>query len=272
VGGNIQIIGRATDGAGNFAEDTITIFLNNVQALRVQLVVCRRRAGLDREGPAGRCHRHPEFGYREDRVPRVTGVQRDQPDDTAQRLVRLHGAVRRFGGVRRHADRRSLQRDVQRRRLCGRLAGRRGFSTVVTVVIQSVATDVQVPVVAHRVGERVEVDDTIHVRAQDPSAISWMGFRVDTSGVLMKFDTVFVGAGNLTDVTRHFTLGLQGLQPLPHTIVVRGYACDGAVARNCSFTNSTTLIPSRQWGGSAPASLARPAPMVLIDTVIASPA
>ena len=39
AGGSIQIIGRATDGAGNFAEDTITIFLSNVQALRVRLVL-----------------------------------------------------------------------------------------------------------------------------------------------------------------------------------------------------------------------------------------
>src|SRR5205814_1656551 len=67
--------------------------------------------------------------------------------------------------------------------------------------------------------------------------------RVDTGGVMMKFDSVYVGAGNLTDVTRHFTLGLQGLQPLPRSVVVRGYACDAATARNCSVTNSTTLIP-----------------------------
>src|SRR6266508_6963805 len=39
AGGNIMIIGRATDGAGNFAEDTIFIFLSNVQALRVRLVL-----------------------------------------------------------------------------------------------------------------------------------------------------------------------------------------------------------------------------------------
>src|SRR6266446_2453515 len=32
AGGLIQVIGRATDGAGNFAEDTLFIFLNNVQA------------------------------------------------------------------------------------------------------------------------------------------------------------------------------------------------------------------------------------------------
>jgi hypothetical protein len=144
-------------------------------------------------------------------------------------------------------------------------AGRRGFSTPVTVTIQSVATDVAAPVVAHRIADRVEVDDTVHVRAQDPSAISWIGFRVDTGGVVMKFDSVYVGAGNLTDVTRHFTLGLQGLQPLPRSIVVRGYACDAAVARNCAFTNSTTLIPSPPIGFRSAPILS---PMALIDTVI----
>src|SRR5258708_6890677 len=44
AGGSIQIIGRATDGAGNFSEDTITIFLSNVQALRVRLVLPSPRA------------------------------------------------------------------------------------------------------------------------------------------------------------------------------------------------------------------------------------
>jgi hypothetical protein len=153
-------------------------------------------------------------------------------------------------------------------------AGRRGFSSVVTVTIQSVATDNAAPQVAHRIADRVEVDDTVHVRAQDPSAISWIGFRVDTgaTGAVMKFDSVNVAAGNLTDVTRHFSLGLQGLNPLPHTIVVRGYACDAAVARNCSFTNSTTLIPSppimRTKGGVVSSYQPHWAPMALIDTVI----
>ena len=82
-----------------------------------------------------------------------------------------------------------------------------------------------------RIADRVEVDDTIHVRAQDPSAIAWIGFEVDTNSVRMKFDSLYVGAGNLTDVTHNFTLGLQGLQPLPRTIVVKGYACDAAVAQ-----------------------------------------
>src|SRR2546429_4635500 len=38
AGGLITIIGRATDGAGNFAADTITVFLSNVQALTVTLL------------------------------------------------------------------------------------------------------------------------------------------------------------------------------------------------------------------------------------------
>src|SRR5881409_3072985 len=38
AGGIIRIVGRATDGAGNFAEDTIFIFLQNVDALRVYLL------------------------------------------------------------------------------------------------------------------------------------------------------------------------------------------------------------------------------------------
>jgi len=38
AGGFITIIGRATDGSGNFAEDTLVIFLDNVQALKVFLL------------------------------------------------------------------------------------------------------------------------------------------------------------------------------------------------------------------------------------------
>src|SRR5260370_4792482 len=37
AGGNIMIAGRASDGAGNSAADTLFIFLSNVQALRVRL-------------------------------------------------------------------------------------------------------------------------------------------------------------------------------------------------------------------------------------------
>src|SRR5207237_6034748 len=38
AGGRIRIIGRATDGAGNFSVDTLFIFLQNIDALRVYLL------------------------------------------------------------------------------------------------------------------------------------------------------------------------------------------------------------------------------------------
>ncbi len=273
AGGSIQIIGRATDGAGNFAEDTITIFLSNVQALRVRLVlpsvgalastgkgipvdvIAVQNGGITKIGylvaPAGSVT-NPTSPPKDSIVFSPPFADSVEYVDTLV-VVPASGTFNIVGFAEDSA-------------------GRRGFSGVVTVTIQSVATDNTPPVVAHRVADRVEVDDTIHVRAQDPSAISWIGFEVDTgNGVRMKFDTVNVAAGNLSDITRNFSLGLQGLQPLPHTIVVKGYACDGAATRNCSFTNSTTLIPSapiRMSKGIAPSYQAPMAPQGLIDTIV----
>ena len=268
AGGSIMIVGRATDGAGNFAEDTIFIFLSNVQALRVRLALPAPGAlgstgkGIPVDVIAIQNSGIAKIGFLVSPAASVNNPTRPPNDsivftppfaDSAeyQDTLVVIPASGTFNVVGFAED----------------SAGRRGFSNVVTVTIQSVATDAAPPIVAHRIAPRVEVDDTVHVRAQDPSAISWIGFRVDTNGVLMKFDTVNVAAGNLTDVTRHFNLGLQGLQPLPRQIVVKGYACDAATARNCSYTNSTTLTPSaplRSKGGPAP----QLAPMALIDTVI----
>ncbi|HET8713246.1 MAG TPA: hypothetical protein VFM23_06130 [Gemmatimonadales bacterium] len=271
AGGMIQIIGRATDGANNFAEDTLFIFLSNVQALRVRLVLPSPGAlastgkGLPIDVIAVQNSGIAKIGFLVSPAASITNPTTPPNDsivysqpfaDSAeyQDTIVVIPASGTFNVVGFAED----------------SAGRRGFSNVVTVQIQSVATDNTAPEVAHRIGERVEVDDTMHVRAQDPSAIAWIGFRVDTGGVLMKFDTVNVAAGNLTDVTRHFSLGLQGLNPLPRSVVVRGYACDAAVARNCSFTNSTTLIPSPplRSKGAISSFQAPMAPMALIDTVI----
>jgi hypothetical protein len=271
VGGDIQIIGRATDGAGNFAEDTLSIFLSNVQALRVRLVVPSPGAlastgkGLPIDVIAVQNSGIAKIGFLVSPAGSVTNPT-TPPNDSLVFTPPFADSVE-------YVDTLVVVPSSGTFNVVGFAedsAGRRGFTSVITVVIQSVATDNQVPVVAHRVGQRVEVDDTIHVRAQDPSAIAWMGFRVDTNNAFMKFDSVYVGAGNLTDVTRHFTLGLQGLPQLPRTIVVRGYACDAAVARNCSFTNSTTLIPSPpvRRSGTYSAPPVHMAPMALIDTVI----
>src|SRR6266576_1049208 len=270
AGGDIQIIGRATDGAGNFSEDTITIFLSNVQALQVRLIVPSPGAlastgkGLPVDLIAVQNSGITKVGFLVSPVGSVTNPT-VPPNDSIVYTPPFADSVE-------YVDTVIVVPSTGTFNVVGFAedsAGRRGYSSVVTVTIQSVATDNTAPIVAHRIADRVEVDDTIHVRAQDPSAIAWIGFEVDTNSVRMKFDSLYVGAGNLTDVTHNFTLGLQGLQPLPRTIVVKGYACDAAVARNCSFTNNTTLIPSApiRFGG-APAVGPRPSPQGLIDTVI----
>jgi len=266
AGGNIQIIGRATDGAGNFAEDTLFIFLSNVQALRVTLVspqpgaLASQGGGIPVDIQAVQNTGISKIGFLV--APRTSvNDPTTPPSDSILYTAPLADSVE-------YIDTLVVLPSSGTFNIVGFAedsAGRRGFSNVVTVTIQSVANDVTKPTVAHKIAARVEVDDSITVRATDASPISWIGFRVDADGVLLRFDTVNVAAGNLTDVTRRFSLGLAGLSPLPHLIVVRGYACDGAAARNCDYTNSSTLLPSAPVpfrGGPARSAQG------LIDTVI----
>ncbi len=269
AGGRITIVGRATDGAGNFAEDTAFIVLSNVQALQVTLIspqpgaVASTGRGIAVQVRATQNSGIVKIGFL---VSPPGAVTNPTPPDSISPLGQPDTVV--------YTDTVNVVASMGTFDVIGFAvdsAGRRQFSNTVTVTIQSAANDVTAPQVAHRVGARVEVDDTVTVRATDASAIAWIGFRVDTGGgVLLKFDTVDVSAGNLTDVTRQFNLNLGSVLPpgsLPRTIVVRGYACDAAAARNCSYTNTTTLLPT----APVPTSGApRPqlAPAGLIDTVI----
>jgi hypothetical protein len=62
----------------------------------------------------------------------------------------------------------------------------------------------------------------------------------------LRFDSVNVTSNPpLTDVTRKFSLNLASLIPqdsTPYSIVVRGYACDVAAARNCAYSQNSTVI------------------------------
>ena len=275
AGGNVQIIGRAIDGAGNFAEDTLLIFLSNVQALQVTLIsptagaLASSGSGIPIEIAANQNSGISKVGFLVSPRTSVTDPTTPPGDsivftapfadsvDYTDTLVviPLTGSFNVVGFAEDSA-------------------GRRATTNVVTVNIQSAANDTTKPLVDHSIAARVEVDDTVTVRATDASPISWIGFRVDTGGVLLRFDTVNVAAGNLTDVTRKFSLGLGPLLPnLPQAIVVRGYACDGAAARNCSYTNTSTLLPSAPApvaGLAAVAGIGGPGRAIngLIDTVI----
>jgi hypothetical protein len=264
AGGGITVIGRATDGAGNFAEDTIFIFLANVQALRVTLVspqagsVASTGRGIPVQVQAIQNTGIAKIGFLVSPAAAVTNPT-VPPNDSIVFTPPFADSVVYTDTLIVNATSGSF--NVQG--FAEDSAGRRGTTNVITVSIQSAVNDVTKPVVSHKVDPRVEVDDSVLVRATDPSAIAWIGFRVDTNGFLLKFDTINVAAGNLTDVTRRFNLNLAGVlpQPYPRTIVVRGYACDAATARNCDYTNSTTLLPSAPIGPQASAN-------ALIDTVI----
>src|SRR5882762_8332770 len=277
-GGNITIIARATDGRGNFAADTLTIFLSNVQALQITLIsptagaVASQNRSIPVEVRAIQNSGIAKIGFLVNPRSSVSNPT-TPPNDSIVFLGTLQDTVD-------YTDTLTVLAATGTFDVVGFAedsAGRRLFTNVVTVTIQSAANDVTAPQVAHKIGPRVEVDDTIIVRATDASAIAWIGFRVDTgsAGILLKFDTLFVGAGNLTDVTRRASLNLGSVLPpgvLPHSIVVRGYACDAATARNCSYTNTTTLLPSAPVSGARAAKSSRSGPSMspagLIDTVI----
>ncbi len=253
AGGLITIIGRATDGAGNFASDTITVFLSNVQALTVTLlqpvppavassgknipvqVEARQLGGI---ATLGFIITPPNAVVDPTTPPRdsvlFTPPARQPPDTTYTDTLTVQAGFTSFTVTAFAVD----------------AGGRRSLSPPVTVTVQTPGNDLTPPAVSHSISSRVEVNDNITVHATDPSGISWIGFRVDTPAtppatglVLVKFDSVNVSAGNLTTVDSTFALGLPlADSALPKSIVVRGYACDLATARNCAFSQTSTVI------------------------------
>src|SRR5882672_9971776 len=214
-GGNIQIIGRATDGNGNSASDTISIFLSNVQALQVTLVsptagaVASQNRSIPVEVRAIQNSGIAKVGFLVNPRSAVSNPT-TPPNDSIVFLGTLQDTVD-------YTDTLTVLAALGTFDIVGFAedsAGRRLFTNVVTVTIQSAANDVTPPQVAHKINPRVEVDDTVIVRATDPSAISIIGFRVDTgAGLVLKFDTINVAAGNLTDVTRRASLNLGSVLP-----------------------------------------------------------
>ena len=253
AGGLITIIGRATDGAGNFAADTITVFLSNVQALTVTLlqpvppavassgknipvqVEARQLGGI---ATLGFIITPPNAVVDPTTPPRdsvlFTPPARQPPDTIYTDTLTVQAGFTSFTVTAFAVD----------------AGGRRSLSPPVTVTVQTPGNDLTPPAVSHSISSRVEVNDNITVHATDPSGISWIGFRVDTPAtppatglVLVKFDSVNVSAGNLTTVDSTFALGLPlADSALPKSIVVRGYACDLATARNCAFSQTSTVI------------------------------
>ena len=253
AGGLIQVIGRATDGAGNFAEDTIFIFLNNVQALKVFLLapntgaVASTGRGIPIEVVAQQLSGIRKVGFLIAPDPAVTNPT-IPPDDSIMYSIPYPDSTD-------YVDTVNVVATTGTFTITGFAedsSGRRSTSGTVTVTVLSAANDNTPPSVTDSVGFRIEVSDTVKVSATDPSAISWIGFRVRraSDGSVLVFDSVAVG-GNLTAIVRRFTLNLGALTTFPTTVLIDGYACDAAVARNSAFSTVNGVVNGTQRADSA---------------------
>jgi hypothetical protein len=273
AGGIVRIVGRATDGAANSAADTIYIFLSNVSALRVYLLgpgagaVASFGRGIPVDVSAAQNEGIRKIGFLVSSTVSATPVVNPTvpPNDSILFSVPYSDSVR-------YVDTLVVNQSTGTFNVVAFAedsSGRRGTSSVVTITILSPVNDTAAPQVDHTIASRVEVDDSVRVHATDPSGISWLGLKVQraSNGALLRFDSVNVAAGNLTDVTRNFSLNLGSLIPqdsTPFAIIVTGYACDLALARNCAESQNSTVIQTaaatsngRPWLGHGPSPALR---------------
>jgi hypothetical protein len=245
AGGLINIVGRATDGRGNFAEDTLVIFLDNVNALSVVLVSPAPGA-LASQGRYVPIIVHADQTGGIQRVGWVIGGVAGQTAVTGDSVtlgvpfpatydfidsVLVTGTTGTFTITGFAID----------------AGNRRGVSATVVVTIQSAANDVTPPRVEQFVTLRAESTDSITVHATDPSGITRVGFIVrDTLGATIGGDSLNY-AGNSTDISHRFSMALFGITVIPPNgvrVIVQAFAIDGATGANRGVAGATFTVPS----------------------------
>jgi hypothetical protein len=245
AGGLIRVVGRATDGKGNFKEDTLFIFLSNVQALKVFLIAPGTGAlastgkTIPVEVTATQLAGIRKVGFLI-APPAATTNPTIPPNDSITYTIPYKDSVDYVDTLNVVA----LTGTFTITGFAEDSSGRRSTSNTVTVTVQSAANDTTPPSVTDSVGIRVEVSDTVMVHATDPSGISVIGFRVRraSDSSLIRFDSVLVG-GSLTDIVRRFSLNIAALiATFPATVLVDGYACDAAAARNCARSTLNGVV------------------------------
>ncbi len=104
--------------------------------------------------------------------------------------------------------------------------GQPGSGGSVVVSVQSPAADVTPPLVFQSLSSRVEVNDSVRIRAVDPSGIQYIGFimRRESDGVVIKRDSVIVG-GSFTDVTVAIRLNIPAAS-VGKKVVITSFAAD----------------------------------------------
>jgi len=244
AGGLVRIVGRAIDGAGNIAEDTIFIFLSNTQALKVLLLsplpnaVASNGKSIQVQVAAVQNTGIRKIGFQYSPSGSLTNPTTPPSDSIIFSPPYQDSVV--------YTDTLNVAASSGTILIVGFAedsTGRRATSGSVTVTIQSTQNDVTPPSVQVFANARVEVTDSVLVTATDPSAISWIGMKLsNTSGTLLRFDSIAVG-GNLTQVSQAFPLNLAAIiTTFPTDVVVQGYACDGAAARNCGYSTLNGIV------------------------------
>lgn len=146
--------------------------------------------------------------------------------------------------------------------------GRSATSTVVDVTVQSVSNDTDPPVVSFVINSRVEVDDSIKVKATDPGGIQQLGWyallRDDTTQQVGGASTS-VG-GTLTDVSHTWPLDFNFTSTnLPRYVVIRAWAEDANGNRDTTASASgSSGSPAAAPGAAAAAAAASSSDTVLV--------
>ena len=118
--------------------------------------------------------------------------------------------------------------------------GQRALGTPITLSVQTATSAVSVPTVTFGTTSRVEVADTIHVDANDPNGIRYVGYEVrltpGSAGAPVVTDSVAF-SGDIITAFKTFSLALPSslFTTFPKPVYVRAFAINGSTARTRGY-------------------------------------
>lgn len=120
--------------------------------------------------------------------------------------------------------------------------GQRTFGPDVTLTVQTAAETTTEPVVTFGLTKRIEVNDTIHVAATDPTGIVDLGYEITLSpgGPLSVADSI-TSNGSFSTLQHTFTMQLP-YTTFPTQIFVRGFARNSNDKRVYSARTDTVMV------------------------------
>ncbi|HET7583733.1 MAG TPA: hypothetical protein VFK13_02440 [Gemmatimonadaceae bacterium] len=119
--------------------------------------------------------------------------------------------------------------------------GQRVTGNPITLNVQTAAATGSVPVVDFQVNPRIEVTDTVHVEATDPTGVTNIGYEVRTlAGVLIAADSVS-STGQITQLLERFDLSLP-ITTFPTSVTVSAFATNSIGTRAFALRGGVTRL------------------------------